>query len=182
MRKRITLSCLTACIASLSPLSSSFGASDVKFPDKVCNVTHYGAEGHRLQIDLNTTAIQQAIDDCAQAGGGTVLIPRGNYLTNPLFLKSNVQLKLEKDATLVASTEIAAWRANEQTRMPKRKMAGCRLSALPMPATSPLPGKAPLTARGLSGGSAGGKIFARRVKKAEPIAHGWCISSNPVTC
>lgn len=116
MRKRITLSCLTACIASLSPLSSSFGASDVKFPDKVCNITHYGAEGHRLQIDLNTTAIQQAIDDCAQAGGGTVLIPRGNYLTNPLFLKSNVQLKLEKDATLVASTEIAAWRANEQTR------------------------------------------------------------------
>ncbi len=66
MRKRITLSCLTACIASLSPLSSSFGASDVKFPDKVCNVTHYGAEGHRLQIDLNTTAIQQAIDDCAR--------------------------------------------------------------------------------------------------------------------
>ncbi|UXY09291.1 glycoside hydrolase family 28 protein [Kosakonia sp. ML.JS2a] len=116
MRKRITLSCLTACIASLSPLSSSFGASDVKFPDKVCNVTHYGSEGHRLQIDLNTTAIQQAINDCAQAGGGTVLIPRGNYLTNPLFLKSNVQLKLEKDATLVASTEIAAWRANEQSR------------------------------------------------------------------
>ncbi|HKS35394.1 MAG TPA: glycosyl hydrolase family 28 protein [Enterobacteriaceae bacterium] len=105
-----------ACLASALPFTSASAASDVKFPDKICNVTQYGAEGHRLQIALNTEAFQKAIDDCAQAGGGTVLVPRGNYLTNPLFLKSNVQLKLEKDATIVASTEVAAYRANEQTK------------------------------------------------------------------
>lgn len=116
MRSRITLYCALACLASALPFTSASAASDVKFPDKVCNVTQYGAEGHRLQIALNTDAFQKAIDDCAQAGGGTVLVPRGNYLTNPLFLKSNVQLKLEKDATIVASTEVAAYRANEQTK------------------------------------------------------------------
>ncbi|ROP50058.1 polygalacturonase [Enterobacter sp. BIGb0383] len=116
MRNRIGLSCALACLASALPFTSASAASDVKFPDKICNVTQYGAEGHRLQIALNTEAFQKAIDDCAQAGGGTVLVPRGNYLTNPLFLKSNVQLKLEKDATIVASTEVAAYRANEQTK------------------------------------------------------------------
>ena len=116
MRNRITLSCAMACLAGALPFTSASAASDVKFPDKICDVTQYGAEGHRLQIALNTNAFQKAIDDCAQAGGGTVLVPRGNYLTNPLFLKSNVQLKLEKDATIVASTEVAAYRANEQTK------------------------------------------------------------------
>ncbi|MGY5957525.1 glycoside hydrolase family 28 protein [Kosakonia sp. BK9b] len=116
MRQRILLSCLATSVVTLSPLSTSFAASNVAFPEKICDITQYGAEGHRLQIDLNTSAIQRAIDDCAQAGGGTVRVPRGNYLTNPLFLKSNVQLKLEKDATLVASTEIDAYRASEQTK------------------------------------------------------------------
>lgn len=105
-----------AAVAGILPLHAAQAASAVKFPDKVCNVTEYGAEGHRLQIALNTDAIQKAIDDCAAAGGGTVLIPKGNFLTNPLFLKNNIQLKLEKDATLVASTEEAAYRAGNKTK------------------------------------------------------------------
>jgi len=105
-----------AAVASLIPLHAVQAASSVKFPDKVCKVTDYGAEGHRLQIALNTGAIQKAIDDCAAAGGGTVLVPKGNFLTNPLFLRNNIQLKLEKDATLVASTEVAAYRADEKSK------------------------------------------------------------------
>lgn len=116
MNNRMSLMLMTACIASTLPLSNTFAASAVKFSDRVCDVTQYGAEGHRLQIALNTDSFQKAIDECAAAGGGTVLVPKGNYLVNPLFLKSNIQLKLEKDATLVASTEIAAYRANELTK------------------------------------------------------------------
>ncbi len=82
----------------------------------MCDVTQYGAEGHRLQIALNTDSFQRAIDDCAAASGGTVLVPEGNYLVNPLFLKSNVRLNLAKNATIVASTEEAAYRATEQTK------------------------------------------------------------------
>lgn len=105
-----------AAIAGAIPLQAALAASKVTFADKVCDITRYGAEGQRLQIALNTDAIQKAIDDCAAAGGGTVLVPRGNYLTNPLFLKSNIRLKLEKDATLIAASEIAAWRGDEKTK------------------------------------------------------------------
>lgn len=106
----------TVAIVGVIPFHTAFAASKVTFADKVCDVTQYGAEGHRLQIALNTDAIQKAIDDCAAAGGGTVRVPKGNYLSNPLFLKSNIRLRLEKDATLVASSEIAAWRADEKTQ------------------------------------------------------------------
>ncbi|MDP6631458.1 MAG: glycosyl hydrolase family 28-related protein, partial [Kiritimatiellia bacterium] len=33
-----------------------------------------------------TTAIQAAIDACGEAGGGTVLVPSGCFLTGPLTL------------------------------------------------------------------------------------------------
>ena len=105
-----------AAIVGVIPFHTALAASKVTFADKVCDVTQYGAEGHRLQIALNTDAIQKAIDDCAAAGGGTVRVPKGNYLTNPLFLKSNIRLKLEKGATLVASSEVAAWRGDEKTQ------------------------------------------------------------------
>ncbi len=38
---------------------------------------------------LCTPAIQKAIDRCAAAGGGTVMVPAGRFLTNTVFLKSN---------------------------------------------------------------------------------------------
>ncbi|MFT4173700.1 MAG: glycoside hydrolase family 28 protein [Rhodocyclaceae bacterium] len=88
----------------------------LKFPDKVCDVTRYGAEGERLQIALNTEPFQRAIDDCAAAGGGTVEVPPGNYLVAPIFLKSNIRLHIAKGATLVASTEEGQYRANDATR------------------------------------------------------------------
>ena len=113
-----------AAAVGLLPLHAAQAASSVKFPDKICDITHYGAEGHRLQIALNTDAIQKAIDDCAAVGGGTVRVPKGNFLTNPLFLKNNIQLKLEKDATLVASTEEAAYRGDDKTRYAATKVHG----------------------------------------------------------
>jgi hypothetical protein len=42
---------------------------------------------------LSTPAIQKAIDRCASAGGGTVRVPAGRFLTNTVFLK-NVNLHL----------------------------------------------------------------------------------------
>ena len=85
--------------------------TDIRIPAKVCDVTTYGANGERQQILLNTAPIQQAIDDCAAAGGGTVLFPAGNYLSEPLVLKSHIRLQLEKGATLVASTTESSYKA-----------------------------------------------------------------------
>ncbi|MFR0814227.1 MAG: hypothetical protein ACLSIL_07055 [Enterococcus casseliflavus] len=48
----------------------------------------------------NKKAIQQAINRCAAAGGGTVIISEGNWETGPIHLKSNIHLQLEKGAVV----------------------------------------------------------------------------------
>lgn len=51
---------------------------------------------------LSTTAIQKAIDSCAVSGGGTVTLQPGYYQTGALFIKSGVNLHLDKGVTLLA--------------------------------------------------------------------------------
>lgn len=55
---------------------------------------------------LSTTAVQTAINECHASGGGTVLVPSGNYKIGSIFLRSNVTLRLENGATLFGSTDI----------------------------------------------------------------------------
>ena len=72
---------------------------------KVFDITACGAKGDGQTLD--TSAIQKAIDACHGAGGGTVLVPRGVFLSGSLRLKSRVRLKVEKDAILRGSPKIA---------------------------------------------------------------------------
>ena len=53
---------------------------------------------------LNTEILQAAIDKIGQAGGGTLVVSNGRYLTGGLFLRSNVELRIEAGATLLGST------------------------------------------------------------------------------
>jgi polygalacturonase len=69
------------------------------------NVRDFGALGDGATKD--TAAIQQAIDRCSVLGGGEVLIPAGNYFTGAIKLRSDVMLKLEKDAVILGSPEFA---------------------------------------------------------------------------
>lgn len=39
---------------------------------------------------LNTIKIQAAIDSCYHLGGGTVVFPKGNYLTGTIVIRANV--------------------------------------------------------------------------------------------
>lgn len=50
-------------------------------------------------------SLQRAIDSCAAAGGGTLVIPAGRYLIGPIRLRSNLSLQLASGATLLASTD-----------------------------------------------------------------------------
>jgi polygalacturonase len=52
-----------------------------------------------------TTAFQSAVDACHDAGGGTVLVPPGEYETGTVHLKSHVTLRLEAGATVYASPD-----------------------------------------------------------------------------
>ncbi|MGL5272787.1 MAG: glycoside hydrolase family 28 protein [Phocaeicola sp.] len=58
---------------------------------------------------LSTEALQSAIDACNQAGGGRVTVPQGDYRIGAIFLKSNVELHLEKGATLIADEELSLY-------------------------------------------------------------------------
>ena len=70
----------------------------------VLNVRDFGATGDGDALD--TEAIQEAIDSCGAAGGGSVDFPKGRYLTGSVFIKSNVTLHLTRDALLLGSTDI----------------------------------------------------------------------------
>jgi hypothetical protein len=65
------------------------------------NVRSFGAAGDGKTLD--SPAINKAIESCAAAGGGTVYLPAGAYLSGSLRLKSNIHLLLDAGATLVAA-------------------------------------------------------------------------------
>ncbi len=65
------------------------------------NVRNYGAAGDGKHLE--TAAINKAIEACAKAGGGTVYLPPGKYLTGTLVLKSHVILDLDAGATILGS-------------------------------------------------------------------------------
>ncbi|MBN1867645.1 glycoside hydrolase family 28 protein [Candidatus Sumerlaeota bacterium] len=69
----------------------------------VFNVVDYGAVGDG-QTE-NTEAIHRAIDACVQAGGGTVWVPAGRYVTGSVFLKTNVTFHIDSGATILGSEE-----------------------------------------------------------------------------
>ncbi len=72
------------------------------------NITAYGAVNDTTR--LSTEAVQRAIDECSQAGGGRVVVPTGSYKIGTIVLKSNVNLHLEHGATLYGSTDLADYR------------------------------------------------------------------------
>ncbi|MCU0469956.1 MAG: glycosyl hydrolase family 28 protein [Arcicella sp.] len=69
------------------------------------NIVRYGAKADGLTV--NTKAINQAIELCNAAGGGTVIVPKGLWVTGPIVLKSNVNLHIEKGALLQFSRNYA---------------------------------------------------------------------------
>ncbi len=73
-----------------------------RIPEYACSILSYGAHGNGTF--LNTQAIQAAIDDAHHRHGGTVVIPKGTFLSGSLVLKSGVELHVEAGATLLGST------------------------------------------------------------------------------
>lgn len=67
----------------------------------IFNVKNYGAVANGK--DFDTVAIQAAVDECFNAGGGKVVMDGGTFLSKPFRLKSNVELVIKEDAVLLAS-------------------------------------------------------------------------------
>lgn len=66
------------------------------------DIASYGAVADGKTV--NTKAIQAAIDDCAANGGGRVIVSGGVYVTGTIFMKSFVELCIEANAVLKASS------------------------------------------------------------------------------
>jgi polygalacturonase len=66
--------------------------------EPVFNVLNYGA--HNDGSAPATDAIRSAIQAAKAAGGGTVFIPPGNYISGPIELVSNLVLRIEAGAVL----------------------------------------------------------------------------------
>lgn len=68
-------------------------------------ITQFGAGTDSTQ--LSTAAIQRTIDQANAAGGGTVVIPKGVFLSGAIFFKPHTQLRLQEGAKLKGSDHIA---------------------------------------------------------------------------
>jgi DNA sulfur modification protein DndE len=126
------------------------------------NIARYGAKPDGQT--LNSKAINQAIDLCNAAGGGTVRVPAGLWLTGPIVMKSNVNLHLEKGALLQFSRNhddypiiLTTWEGQEAYRC-QAPISGANLQHIA------------ITGSGVIDG--GGEVW-RQIKKNKQTAGQW---------
>lgn len=89
MNKYLVVFLLTVCSVAVSA--------------KEYNILLFGATLDSTAVV--TQAINNAIDECHQNGGGTVIIPAGKFKSGTIILKDNVELHLANGAYLFASDD-----------------------------------------------------------------------------
>ncbi len=93
----------------IRPINAPFEMPAIErpaFPDTALNIKNHGAIPMEKDSTFkNTEVIQKVIDTVAKEGGGMVFIPKGNWLTGPIHLKSNINLFIAEGATVHFSTD-----------------------------------------------------------------------------
>src|SRR5262245_62125364 len=77
------------------------------FPARDFDVTKYGAVGNNLKD--NTDAFRDAIAACSRAGGGRVVVPKGEFITGAIRLQSFVNLHVSEGATIRFTRDISRY-------------------------------------------------------------------------
>ncbi len=110
MKKITAIRCgiVASCLISIPFAAHAQTKPEIVKPDTApatrASISDAGAVGDGTT--LNTGKIQAAIDELAAKGGGTLVVPKGVFLTGALFLKPGVNLHLEKDAVLKGTTDM----------------------------------------------------------------------------
>ena len=86
---------ISVCILSI--YSFALAAQDY-------NILNFGAVADA--VTLNTTAIQSAVDEANNAGGGKVIVPSGTFLTGTIVMYSGVELHFQEGAILLGSIDL----------------------------------------------------------------------------
>lgn len=87
------------------------GAKTFPIQPAIYNACDFGAKGDA--VEMNTAAIQAALDEAEKAGGGMVTFNPGIYLTGSIFVGNNVHLNIPKGTMLVGSQNIADYQRIE---------------------------------------------------------------------
>ncbi|HWA08268.1 MAG TPA: glycosyl hydrolase family 28-related protein [Opitutaceae bacterium] len=102
MTKAFLLGCTAIALALSAPPAVDAAVFDVKA---------YGAKADGRTLDRD--AINKTIEAAAAAGGGTVFLPAGTYLTGSIRLRSNITLQLEHGTVIEATPDMTAYDAAE---------------------------------------------------------------------
>lgn len=78
-----------------------------QFPQEEVNIIEYGAVGDG--VTDNTEAINRAISELSQRGGGRVVIPAGVWFTGAIEIKSNIDLHTEHNALVIFNDDPQAY-------------------------------------------------------------------------
>lgn len=109
MKAKLIRPLFPAVALATALLSASLSAKDpapvephpAVIPQRAFSVLQFGGKGDGKT--LNTDAFRAAIQACAKAGGGRVVVPAGTFRTGPIELASHVALVVEKGAIIQAS-------------------------------------------------------------------------------
>lgn len=113
---------LLSCLLLFS-LVAACPASPASPPATRYNVRDFGAVGDGKTLD--SPAINKAIEAAAAAGGGTVWLPAGTYLSGSIRLKSNLHIYMEAGAVILgAPQEMEAYDQTEDFPMPAYQDGG----------------------------------------------------------
>lgn len=85
----------------------------------IFNVKDYGALPDGKTI--NTKAIQAAVDACASAGGGRVLLENGIFMSGTIILRSFVDFHIAANATLLGSPNCEDYPIRDDTKHVKNE-------------------------------------------------------------
>jgi polygalacturonase len=103
--KRRFLLCIALLLCGLPMWAAdASGPVAAPAPGATFNVRDFGAKGDGHTKDK--VALQKTLDACARAGGGTVVVPAGIYLTGSIVLGAQTTLRLEARASLMGSPDI----------------------------------------------------------------------------
>ncbi|RYZ05870.1 MAG: glycoside hydrolase family 28 protein [Myxococcales bacterium] len=93
-----------------------------RIPSAVFDIRDFGAqEGGDAKV---TNAFRQAIAKATSAGGGTVLVPPGRWLTGPIHLQSRINLHVSKGAELLFSQDFNDYLPPVLTRWEGQELYG----------------------------------------------------------
>lgn len=74
---------------------------------QIFNVTNFGAQAGG--VSNCTAAVQEAIDAATAQGGGVVVFEPGIYLMGSIFVKNNVELRIDKDVVIQGIEDESAY-------------------------------------------------------------------------